>query len=82
MHYQTPALTSILEEIGHKLYDLRQLKKEKITSVAAGIGFSHAVISKIENGRYLPLSIELLGRLADYYNIPLEELLTIKNKKL
>ncbi len=49
MKSETKSPEVLFENIGTRLYYLRHLKKEKITSVAIGVGVSHAVISKIEN---------------------------------
>lgn len=68
-----------LNHIGNELYYLRHLKKLKITAVSKDIGISHAVISRIENGRYESLTIGLLKKLADYYEIPIASLFLISN---
>lgn len=68
---QTQSLQEVLSRIGDACYRQRHLKKLKITTVSIDIGISHAVISRIENGRYASLSIALLNKLCDYYKIPL-----------
>jgi transcriptional regulator with XRE-family HTH domain len=69
------AFKELLIDIGDKFYQLRHLRKEKITAVASSIGISHPVISQIENGNYKSLSIELLFRLANYYNVSVQDIL-------
>jgi len=75
MHYHTQTMLCLFENIGNKLYYLRHLKREKIASVAIETGISKAVISKIENGKYYCLSVDLLVRLAEHYKTPLNKLL-------
>lgn len=62
----------LLKQIGDILYQARHARKEKITSVAKNIGVSHTVISKIENGKYPALSLQLLHRLVKYYKLDKE----------
>lgn len=67
-------IKQLLVEVGDALYHLRHLKKQKITSVSSDIGISHAVISRIENGRYNSLTLALLHKLAVYYDVPITSL--------
>lgn len=69
------SLEDMLVHIGNEFYRERHLKKLKITSVGSEIGISHAVISRIENGRYYSLTIALMCKLALFYDIPLSRLL-------
>ena len=71
----------LFESIGNRLYLIRHSRKEKIEAVAKSIGVSHTVISKIENGRYPGVSVALLAKLADYYQIPFEELIDNPQRK-
>ncbi|MES2704752.1 MAG: helix-turn-helix transcriptional regulator [Bacteroidota bacterium] len=75
MQTTTTSLVHLFQQIGSKLYSIRHSRNEKLTSVASSIGFSHTVISQIENGRYKGLSIKTLHQLASYYKVPLEEIL-------
>lgn len=68
------AIADVLSKIGYKFYVARHIKREKITSVASNIGVSHPVISKIENGTYKPLTIDLVYRLMSYYNLSFSDL--------
>jgi transcriptional regulator with XRE-family HTH domain len=71
---QYPSLEQLLSQLGSELYYQRHTTKQKIVSVSHAVGVSHAVISRIENGRYEALSLSLLKKLADYYGIPLSAL--------
>ncbi|RYE21833.1 MAG: XRE family transcriptional regulator [Sphingobacteriales bacterium] len=65
-----------LELIGNNLYFLRHARKLKMTVVAQSVGVSHPVISQIENGRYTALSVGLLLKLSELYNVTLDDLMT------
>jgi transcriptional regulator with XRE-family HTH domain len=65
-------LNDLLSGIGKEFYTIRHQRDEKLTSVAKAIGVSHSVISQVENGRYHCLNLELVSRLANYYNVALE----------
>ena len=67
---QPSSLEQLLTQLGNELYYHRHTTKQKMVSVSKAVGVSHAVISRIENGRYAPLTLSLLKRLADYYEIP------------
>lgn len=54
--------------------ELRKNKKFTVEQVADGIGLSKPMVSQIENGKRLP-SIPTLWKLADFYQISLDELL-------
>lgn len=69
------SLSGLLEIIGVKLYKARHDRNEKITTAAQAIGISHSVLSQVEHGKYLPLTIGLLLRIAGHYNIDLLRLL-------
>jgi transcriptional regulator with XRE-family HTH domain len=72
-------LPGLLERIGRKLYQIRHTRNEKMVSVAKAINCSHAVISQIENGRYYCLSFDMLSKLTQYYQVPIEEILIAEN---
>ena len=67
-------LNSSLLHIGKKFAGIRHTRNEKLMTVARAINVSHSVISEIENGRYIGLSMALLIKLASYYQITLNEL--------
>lgn len=71
-------LNPLMIEIGQKLKTLRNIKGEKIATIATNIGVSSPVISLVENGRYEGLSLRLLTILADYYNVTLVDLINSK----
>lgn len=71
---QSPTLELLLAQLGNELYYHRHTTKQKIVSVSKAVGVSHAVISRIENGRYEALTLSLLKKLADYYEVPLASL--------
>src|SRR5690606_12661195 len=53
-------------------------RKETLQSVAADIGITHPIISKIENGRYKSLQIGLLVKLCNHYKITLQQALSLE----
>lgn len=67
----TIPLTEFLETIGQNLHSIRNAKKQTLQCVASYIGTSHSVLSKIENGRYPTLKIDLLLKLCNYYDVSL-----------
>lgn len=69
-------LNESLLHIGQKLSHIRRTRNEKLITVAKAVDMSHGIISRIENGRYNCLSVELLFKLAHYYSISVEELFT------
>jgi transcriptional regulator with XRE-family HTH domain len=70
-----PSLNQLFEDIGSRLYQTRHARNEKLTTVARSVGVSHTVVSQIENGRYKSLSLQLLYRIIDYYDLPLTAVL-------
>jgi transcriptional regulator with XRE-family HTH domain len=64
-----------LYDLGRKLYKIRHDRDEKLETVAKGVGVSHSVVSKIENGRYSCLSLKLLLRMSDYYGAELKTII-------
>lgn len=71
---QNSHLDETLKQIGNRLYIERHKRREKLETVARAIGVTHPVISRIENGRYKGLSVEMLSKLAGHYGISLKEL--------
>lgn len=69
-------MEQILSTIGTNVHRLRHSREEKLETVARAAGVKHTVISKIENGRYGSLSMRLLIKLADYFYVPVTELLS------
>ncbi len=74
---ETKIFEQVLEHIGYQFYVARHQKRETITCVAKNIGVSHPVISKIENGRYKSISLQLIIKLMDYYSIKTETIFMV-----
>ncbi|MCW3122631.1 MAG: hypothetical protein JWQ38_2123 [Flavipsychrobacter sp.] len=74
-HYLLP---DVLIALGKKLRILRHLKDDKLDTVAAATKISKSTLSKIENGTYSSLCIEMLIALANYYNTHPALLLTFE----
>lgn len=71
-------LDTVLKPIGRQLFVIRHTRNEKLDTVARATGLSVAVISKIENGRYLCLSFKVLAILASYYKMDIREIISLK----
>ena len=65
----------ISERIAQKLSVIRFDRKEALKSVAKSVGVSHSVISQIEAAGYEGLGLRLLSKIADYYEVTLDEIL-------
>lgn len=63
--------------ISENLISLRKLKNLKQTELSEAIGYSDKTISRWENGTSMP-DISTLVKLADFYNISLEDLISEK----
>jgi len=75
---KTIDISSLLTIIGHNLHTIRYARKETLQAVAASIGITHPIISKIENGRYENLQLNLLVKLCNHYNISLQQVLSLE----
>jgi transcriptional regulator with XRE-family HTH domain len=71
-------IASLLTTIGQNLHTIRNARKETLQSVASDLEITHPVISKIENGRYTSLQINLLVRLCNHYHITLQQALSLE----
>ncbi len=71
-------LNSLLTTIGKNLHTIRNARKETLQAVASNIDITHPIISKIENGRYTNLSIKLLTKLCNYYDISLQQVFSLE----
>lgn len=71
-------INSLLKTIGENLHTIRNARKETLQSVAADLGISYPVISKIENGRYKSLQISILIALCNHYNVTLHQILSLE----
>ena len=59
--------------IGEALKHQREIRELSQSEVAKATGISQPKLSYYENGKHLPLIDDCI-RLADFYNIPLDEL--------
>jgi transcriptional regulator with XRE-family HTH domain len=71
-------LNTLLKTIGQNLHTIRNARKETLQAVASDIGTTHPVISKIENGQSKNLTLSLLIKLCNHYNIPLHQVLSLE----
>ncbi|MGI9191982.1 MAG: helix-turn-helix transcriptional regulator [Chitinophagaceae bacterium] len=71
-------LNVLLITLGQNLHTIRNARKETLQSVAKEIGITHPVISKIENGRYPNLQLNLLIKLCNHYNITLQQAFSLE----
>ncbi len=71
-------INSLLSTIGQNLHTIRNARKETLQSVAIDIGITHPIISKIENGRYPNLQLNLLTKLCNHYKITLQQVLSLE----
>ena len=71
-------INALLSTIGQNLHTIRNARKETLQSVAEDIGITHPVISKIENGRYPNLQLNLLVKLCNHYNVSLQQALSLE----
>jgi transcriptional regulator with XRE-family HTH domain len=75
---KTIEINSLLTTIGQNLHTIRNARKETLQSVAADIGITHPIISKIENGRYPNLQLNLLIKLCNHYKITLQQVFSLE----
>lgn len=75
---KTIEIQALLTTIGQNLHTIRNTRKETLQSVAADIGITHPVISKIENGRYPTVQLGLLVKLCNHYKITLQQLFSFE----
>ena len=75
---KTIEINPLLTTIGQNLHTIRNARKEILQSVAADIGITHPIISKIENGRYPNLQLNLLIKLCNHYKITLQQALSLE----
>jgi len=72
--------TQLLSRIGSRLYEIRRTKNEKIANVARSINKSSSMVSMVENGRYTPLSLQLIKKFAEHYDVEIDDLLAPPDK--
>ena len=71
-------LSALLTTIGQNLHTIRNARKETLQAVASDIGITHPIISKIENGRYPNLQLNLLIKLCNHYQITLQQAFSLE----
>ena len=70
-------INALIVTIGQNLHTIRNARKETLQSVAAHIEITHPIISKIENGRYNNLQLNLIVKLCNHYNVTLQQVLSL-----
>ena len=56
------------------MHTIRNARKETLQAVASEIGITHPIISKIENGRYPNIQLNLLIKLCNHYKFTLQQI--------
>jgi transcriptional regulator with XRE-family HTH domain len=69
----SPAIGTVLAEVGPRLKRLRTRRGVTLTQLAAATGISKSTLSRLEAGQRKP-SLELLLPLAEAHQVPLDEL--------
>ena len=67
-------INNLLVTIGQNFHTIRNARKETLQSVASDIGITHPIISKIENGRYPNIQLNLLIKLCNHYKVTLQQI--------
>jgi DNA-binding XRE family transcriptional regulator len=70
-------IEDLLLTIGRNLSAIRNARRETQEGVAATIGTTHPVISKVENGQYT-LTMELLIKLCNHFSVTLQQILELE----
>ena len=69
----SPAIATVLAEVGPRLRRLRTQRGITLTALAATTGISKSTLSRLESGQRKP-SLELLLPIAQAHQVPLDEL--------
>ncbi|MDX6451817.1 MAG: hypothetical protein QOH16_1866 [Gaiellaceae bacterium] len=69
----SPAITTVLAEVGSRLKRARTHRGVTLTELAAETGISKSTLSRLESGQRKP-SLELLLPIAQAHDVPLDEL--------
>jgi transcriptional regulator with XRE-family HTH domain len=69
----SPAITTVLAEVGSRLKRARTHRGVTLTELAAETGISKSTLSRLESGQRKP-SLELLLSIAEAHQVPLDEL--------
>lgn len=64
----------MVTHIGAELRRIRKIRKQTLSEVGRAVGVSVSTLSDIERGNTSP-SIDVVGRLAQYYTVPIDSLL-------
>jgi transcriptional regulator with XRE-family HTH domain len=70
---ESPAITTVLAEVGPRLKRVRTQRGVTLTELAAATGISKSTLSRLEAGQRRP-SLELLLPIAQAHQVPLDEL--------
>lgn len=68
----------ILITIGDNIHTIRSSKKETLETTSSAIGIKHPSLSKIENGRYPGLTVDLLIKICNHFKVPLQQILGLE----
>ncbi len=68
----------LLRTVGENLHTIRNAKKETLDVTAKSIGLTHPTLSKIENGRYPGLTLDLLITICNHFQISLQQALGLE----
>ncbi|HID4790019.1 TPA: helix-turn-helix domain-containing protein [Staphylococcus aureus] len=60
---------------------IRKNKKLSQEEVAYALNITPSYLSRIENGKFSNTPLFLFIQIADYYNVPLEKIITVATKK-
>ena len=69
----SPAIATVLAEVGPRLKRVRVRRGVTLTELAAATGISKSTLSRLETGQRKP-SLELLLPIAQAHQVPLDEL--------
>lgn len=72
----------VLNTIGENIHTIRNAKKEILDSAAKAIGMTHPTLSKIENGRYPGLTIELIVSICNHFNVTLQQIIGLETLQI
>jgi transcriptional regulator with XRE-family HTH domain len=75
-------ITTLLTDIGKNLHTIRNARKETLQGVAAFMGITHPILSKVENGRYKTLQLDLLVKLCNHYQVSLQQILELDSSNI
>jgi transcriptional regulator with XRE-family HTH domain len=75
------SLNHLRKHAGKQLREKRLEKNYSLHAMAADLGMSKGTLSQIENGTY-NFNMEMIGKVADCYDISIDELITQSPKKM